>query len=276
MLKHKKGYTVTLMGLLFLHLTLFLPDLCVAQEDPEAKGLEIMQKLYEQISCRNWRSDVLMRLISRSGDVQTRHLKRLSKTDERDCEHYHLRYTSPPSVRNTTLLIIENKERSDDVWMYFPAIKKTRRLSGTNLQSSYMGTEFSYKDIKREKVDPQHNRYVYIGEEELNGLAHYIIDAYPVSKQEKSEQGYEYRRLWVRKDNYLATRINFYKQEGELLKTLVSSDMRPVGESGKFRYHQMLMTNVKGVKTELIFNMLRLDEEDPDDKYFTLNYLSQR
>ncbi len=125
------------------------PAIVFGQDDAEKKGLEIMLKYYEQMTTRNWRSDVVMRLVGRSGNTQNRHLKRLSKTDDQNQEKYHLRFLKPPRIRNTTLLMVEHLDREDDIWVYFPAIKKTQRISGTNLRASYMGTLFSYKDLKR-------------------------------------------------------------------------------------------------------------------------------
>lgn len=244
-----------------------------AQEGNEERALAIMQRHYEQMTTRNWRSDVIMQLVDRSGKVQTRHLKRLSKTDENDQEKYHLRFIDPPRIKNTTLLLIEQNSRVDDIWFYLPAIKKIKRIAGANLRASYMGTEFSFKDLKREKVNPAHNRYVFVEKKMLCGMEHHVIDAFPVSKEEQVEQGYKRRRFWIREDNHLAARIDFYDEDGDFLKTLVGSDMHEVGASGKTRYHQLTMTNRKGAKTIIQFQLLRINEEDPADKYFTKTYL---
>jgi hypothetical protein len=261
----------------FVLILVFLPLTALSQQDDtERKGLDIMLKHYGQMKTRNWRSDVTMELVDLAGKVQHRHLKRLSKTDAKDREKYHLRFLDPPRIRNTTLLMVEHIEREDDIWAYFPAIKKVQRISGANLRSSYMGTEFSYKDLKREKVDPEKNKYLFEKMEDIYQMAHYVIKAVPISKREKIEQGYQYRKLWIRQDNYLATRIEYYDEDGDHLKTLIGSDLRVVGESGKSRYFQLVMANTKGVKTILKFRMLRIDEEDPADKYFTKTHLMRK
>jgi uncharacterized protein len=244
----------------------------------EQRGLELMRRNYAQMSSRNWRSDVVMHLSDTAGNIQTRHLQRISKTDDKDQEKFHLRFVEPPSIRNTTLLIIEHKERETqtEIWFYLPAIKKVQRIAGANLRTSYMGTEFSFKDLKRERVDAAHNRYAYVGDETLDGVPHHIVDAFPISEEEMDEQGYQRRRIWLRDDNALATRIDFFDEQGSYLKTMNASEMRRVSQSGKMLYTKLAMTNRKGIKTVVLFNMLRLDEEDPDDLYFTKNYLMKR
>ncbi len=241
--------------------------------EAEKAGYEIMQKNYAQVTTKNFRSDVTMQLVEPDGKVQTRHLKRISKTSANDLEKYLLIFSEPPAIRNTALLVIENADRDDDVWFYLPALKKTKRISGSNMRASYMGTEFSFKDLKREKIGATMNKYVLLRSEQIDGVDHFVVDASPVSDKEKSEQGYKFRRIWLRKDNYLSTRVEFYGDDGELVKTLVSSDMRDVGKSGKVRYHHLVMTNKKGVKTILDFKMMRIDEEDPDEEFFTQGYL---
>jgi hypothetical protein len=246
------------------------------QTETEKKGTEIMRKYYKQMTTKNFRTDVTMQLIGRDGKVQTRHVKRLSKTDENDLEKYLIIFVDPPTVRHTSLLMIEHKDKDDDVWFYLPAPNKVKRISGTNMRGSYVGTEFTFKDIRREHVEPKDNCYVFVKNEKLAGVDHFVLDAVPVSRKEKDEQGYAGRRLWVRTDNYLTTQVEFYKDNGEHLKTLVATDMRKVGDSGKFRYHKLTMTSAKGVKTVIEFRHMEIDGKDPADKFFTKAFLTRK
>jgi hypothetical protein len=276
---------------LYVSAMIFLLTACVgaAPPDPEpaapkaakpepAKmtGHDVMKKNYEQMTTKNFRSDVLMKLMNRGGRVQTRHLKRLSKTDSNDQEKYLLIFTDPPRIRHTALLTVEHKEKDDDVWFYMPAIRKIKRISGSNMRGPYMGTEFTFKDLKREKVTPDRNRYEMIKSEQLDGVDYYVLDAFPACESEMAEQGYKRRRLWVRKDNHLASKIIFYDEDGEYMKTLIGSDMKEIGKSGKFRYCTLTMTNKKGVKTIIQFNMIRINEKDPKDNYFTKAFLTRK
>jgi hypothetical protein len=263
-------------SILIVLLSLGLASLCGDETEAEKKGREIMRKNYKQATTKNFRSDVIMKLIDRRGRTQTRHLKRISKTDDKDQERYLLIFTQPPDYRGTALLTIEHTGRDDDTWLYLPAIRKIRQMAGANLRNSYVGSEFSYKDLKREKVKPGINRYVLVKHEAVGGVDHYVIDAFAVSSKEKAEQGYKRRRIWVRSDNHLASRIDFYDKDGDFLKRLTAKDMRDVGKSGKTRYYEITMTNRKGVKTVLTFQMIRINEQPPDDKFFTRGYLMRK
>lgn len=245
------------------------------QTEEEKKGYEIMMRNYVQMTATNFRSDVIMELVDQQGKVQTRHLKRLSKIDEKDNEKYHIKFIDPPTVRNTTLLIMENSDREDDVWFYLPALKKTQRLSGASLRSSYMGTEFSFKDLKREKVPKGATKYVFVEETTMDGVKHAVIDAFSITDREKDEQGYHHRRLWIRLDNALASQIDFFDEDGKFLKRMQGADARKVGDSGHERYFKLTMTNKSGVKTIVRFELMKIGGEEVSDQYFNKEALAR-
>jgi hypothetical protein len=246
------------------------------QSEAEKKGYEIMLKNYEQMTTKNFRADVKMQLIDSDGSVQTRHVKRLSQTDDKDQESYHVRFLEPATVRDTTLLILEKESGEDDIWFYLPAMNKVKRVCGADLRGSYMGTEFSFKDVKREKIPKKLQRWVLVGSEKLDGADHHVIEAFSVTPEEQKEQGYQKRKFWIRKDNYLVSKAEFYDEDGDFLKRLICSDMREVGTSGKVRYFTYTMTSNKGRKTILHWDLLKINEEPIDEKFFSKAYLERK
>jgi outer membrane lipoprotein-sorting protein len=262
--------------LLFLSMLALCVSAAAEQTPEEKKGTEIMRKYYKEMTTKNFRTDVTMQLVDRAGKTQTRHVKRLSKTDEKDQEKFLIIFVDPPTVRHTALLMVEHENKDDDVWYYIPAIKRAKRISGSNMRNSYVGTEFTYKDIRREHVEPEENCYVYVKNEKLNGADHFVLDASPVSTKEKDEQGYGGRRLWVRADSYLVSQVEFYKENGDHLKTLVATDLRPVGDKKRPRYFKLTMTSAKGVKTIIEFKNVEIDGKDPADKFFTKAFLTSK
>jgi Outer membrane lipoprotein-sorting protein len=266
------------------------------ESEPERMARAAMKKHYLQMTDKQLITKAWMNIVERNGRKQTRHMWRMSETNKKDEERYVVVFDSPPAIRHTAVLLLEHRGRDDDTWVYLPAIRKTMRISGTNLRQSWAGTEFSYKDLKRESVSA--NRYVLVKTEKQAGQAVkapaakksptgkkgrpksmptdlLVIDAFPVTKQEKAEQGYSRRRLWIRSDNYLATRIEYYNKRNKLLKTLVASDLRHVGKTGKVRAYKSTMTNRKGRRTEVRFEEIHINEGDIDDRIFTRRYIER-
>jgi len=55
--------------------------------------------------------------------------------------------TEPKEVRGQAFLFAEQKGE-DDVWMYLPAFKVTRRIEGGQKNGSFLGSHFTYADLE--------------------------------------------------------------------------------------------------------------------------------
>lgn len=62
-----------------------------------------------------------------------------------------VRFLEPFDVRRTSVLIVENEGANDDLWVYLPALRMTRRISASQRADSFFGTDLSYED-----VEPKH------------------------------------------------------------------------------------------------------------------------
>ena len=63
------------------------------------------------------------------------------------------RFTEPEYLRGTSILIIENRDRSDDHFVYFPSQQRVRRVSSAQRADAFMGTDFAYEDFERRYVE---------------------------------------------------------------------------------------------------------------------------
>jgi hypothetical protein len=62
------------------------------------------------------------------------------------------RFTEPPEVRDTALLMLEGADGRDDFFLYLPALMRVRRVSTAQRGDSFMGTDLTYDDIQRPRV----------------------------------------------------------------------------------------------------------------------------
>jgi hypothetical protein len=59
-----------------------------------------------------------------------------------------IRFLEPYAVRRTSVLILENDGRTDDLFVYLPATRLTRHLSNSQRADSFFGTDLAYEDIE--------------------------------------------------------------------------------------------------------------------------------
>lgn len=178
----------------------------------------IMEKNFFVMKVRTLSMSALMTLITESGGVRERKLDMLMKLQKNGTDsNIVIRFLYPPDVKGTGFLQIEVPEGDDNMWVYLPALHKSRRLVSNNKKDSFFGSDFSNGDILPPKVDLY--RHTIIRSEMLNGNECYVIESVPKDEKEKRNFGYGKKLSWIRKDNFLENRIEYYDTAGQLLKT---------------------------------------------------------
>jgi len=118
--------------------------------------------------------------------------------------------------------------QEDRNWLYLPAMKRIRQITGSSRRESFVGTDFSYEDLsliqeildwKREDAEIS-----VVAEETIDGASCAVIEVVP----KDDEVGYGKIRLWLGKDDLVVHKFTFEERSGQLAKTLLLSDIRMV------------------------------------------------
>ncbi len=257
----------------FLIPALLLALFANAAQAQELSAREIMDRNDAQRRTQDEQSELTMELINKKGKKRVRKVSQLTKTRADGNENSLIRFLAPADVRGTGLLTHEQSNRDDDQWLYLPALKKIRRISASDKSDSFMGTDFAFEDLQQEELDKY--QYTLLRSEELDGQPCYVVEAIPTDAKEKKVSGYSKRIFWIRKDNFLAVQIHFYDKKNDFIKIFNATDIREIGDSGKWRAHRITMENRKSKhKTVLLFENYRINE-GLADKFFTRRYLER-
>jgi len=181
-----------------------------------------------------------------------------------------IHYLTPRNVKKTAFLTYDYPEadKDDDQWLYLPAMRKVRRISASDRGDYFLGTDFTYEDIKKEsKVTLEDYTRKTLREEELNGNPVYVIEAIPVNDEIADELGYGKVIQWVDKNIWMTRKSEFYDTRGKLLKTTLFKNIKEV--DAIWTAHRLEVDNHKtGHKTVFIFSDIVYDKEVRDD-FFT-------
>jgi hypothetical protein len=176
-------------------------------------GREVMKMVEDRPTGTTSRMMVQMSLVSESGETRNRTVEELSMKDSGGLASTLIIFHEPASVKDTRFLTKETKSADDDQWIYLPALKKVRRIAASQGSESFMGTEFTYDDMKgRELEDDTHN---LLKEESYQGKSCYVVESLP---KDPSSSQYSKRVQWVDKESLLPIRIELYDKAGKLLK----------------------------------------------------------
>lgn len=205
-------------------------------------GKEIAQKVKDRPDGDTRQAELVMKLINKRGAVRERRLISYSidvgknKKDRKSVMFFQY----PGDVKGTGFLTWDYDEahRDNDKWLYLPAMKKTRRISGSSAKQDYfMGSDFTYDDMGSRNVDEDTHRL--LGEETIDGKKCWKLESMPNDKREI----YSRKVSWIRQDCLIALKVEYYDKMGKLHRCLELSDITKV--EGFWIAQKLHMTNVQ-------------------------------
>lgn len=228
--------------------------------NPTTSATEIMQKVYDRPKGNDTQGELTMVLINKQGEQRVRKLKQYIK-DDGQTEKKIMFFISPADVKNTSFMNWSySSGKSDDQWIYLPALKKTKRISSESKNDYFMGSDFTYDDLGDRH--PKMDNHSLLREETIDGKACYVIESTPVDKS------YMYAKTitWVMKDNFIGLKREFYDKNNKLLKTLSIEKYENV--NGFWTILRTKMANVqKNHQTSMEFANVKINEGIPDAKF---------
>lgn len=191
----------------------------------EPTGLSIMQEREKRHEVKESEyNESLMQIINKKMQVKERGLVIYYQKSKTGLGKTLMKFIKPGNIRNVGLLTWEQgKAKEDDQWLYLPAGKRVKRITGGSKKNLFMGTDLSYEDLRPEKLSA--HKYTLVKEEESGGHNCWVIEATPSTKKEKRNSGYGKRLLWVRKDIFFITHAEYYNHGNRLIKTADFQDL---------------------------------------------------
>lgn len=205
---------------------------------------------------------------NQSGQELRRHFQAASKLIG-DRMHSIGRLVWPEYLRGMTILTIEAGDRGHDAFVYLPSLRKVRRV-GTGVRSdSLFGTDVTYEDLERRRVE----------EYQLNGLRSAEVRGEPVHLIEaRPLRDFNYHRVVfavARRDGAILETRYFKRGEETPFRVIVAPRDSMVSQDGHVIPSRLTVRNhARGTTTEVTFRDLRVNPPI-DDHLFSLAALEQ-
>ena len=241
----------------------------------ELSGRAIADRSFEATRLAGAEAVSVMTIIDEKGRERVRKIAQVTKLyDNGDTEKKLVRFLSPPEVKGTGLLTFDYKDKDDDIWLYMPALRKTRRIISSEKAKNFMGSEFSYADMSPPTFDDfEINR---LGEEDVDGTPCWIIEWIPKNDDIADENGYSKKISYVGKEDYVIRKSVYYDLDGDLWKELSVKEVREVDTTNhKYRPIHMVMNNKQNDRQSIL--LIEQIQYNPNvkDEYFTTRYLER-
>ena len=174
-----------------------------------------------------------------------------------------VRVVEPKKDRGNGTLIDDN-----NMWTYSPKINRVIKVPSSMMGQSWMGSDFSNKDIARadDIIDQYEHRF--LSERVVDGVTVYEIESIP---HEDAAVVWGREVLSIR-DDYVVLEHAFYDQDGDLVKALRSSEIGEMGGRTIALRQRMSKVETPDEWTEISVNSVEYDVELRDE-VFTLSNL---
>jgi len=212
------------------------------------------------------RQELLVTIVDRRKNERRRTLELFTRKTGDDSSRNILFFLSPPEVKGIGLLQWIDPHEEDRHWLYLPALKRIRQITGSSRRGSFVGTDFSYEDLTliQEILDwtREDATISLAGEEVVDGSACAMIDVVP----KDDDVGYAKIRIWLGKEDLVVHKYTFEDRKGRLAKTLLVSDIRMVKQIPAA--HRLEMRNERsGSHTIIEFSKVVFDTGLAEDLF---------
>ena len=231
---------------------------------------QIMEKADQQLQANDETVAVDFTLVNKRGKETRRKFELFSKQMSPTEERRFLRFLEPGDIKGTLLLTYDYSNKEDDIWLFLPALGKSRRISAGNKTDSFVGSDFTYEDI--ENVDLINTDFKLLRNETYEGEPCYVIEGMPANENEKKESGYSKRTFWITEKNFLPRKTEHFNKKGQLAKVLKMDDARQISGTEKYRLFRWEMADqLNGSKTIFAYTQLTLNTGVPDETFSQKN-----
>jgi hypothetical protein len=205
----------------------------------QSSAREIMEKVIDRPNGDTRYSELTMKLVNKRNRVRERRIKSYSMDIGKDTKKIMF-FNYPGDVKGTGFLTWDYDEigKDDDKWLYLPAMKKTRRISGSSAKTDYfMGSDFTYDDMGKRNVDEDTHKT--LKEETVEGQKCWVIESTSKDKRDI----YTKKISYIRQDNYVAVKVKYYDRLNKLHRILNLSEIEKI--DGFWIAQKLHMENVQ-------------------------------
>jgi len=242
----------------------------VTASGAEMTGRRVMELQKERQKSRTEVERQKVTLVDRGGDERTREARRYLKESGEDEYRGLFVFLGPADIRGTALLTWQHRDRDDDQWLYLPAKGRMQRITGGGETGYFMGTDFTYEDLKGEDLDGQ--QYVVLREDESGGTPCWVVEARPTGDGAGRRSAYGRRLLWIAKETLASLRIEYFDRRDKPLKVLTAEGWERIAGS-VWRPGKLRMENLRSGHRTLVETVERALDRELADETFTERFV---
>ena len=178
-----------------------------------------------------------------------------------------IRVTAPKKDAGNGTLMVDN-----NMWSYAPKVNRVIKVPSSMMSQSWMGSDFSNKDVSRADDIVDQYDHTLLATEEIDGHTVWTIESVP---HEEAAVVWGKEVLRIRDDDVLLKQ-EFWDQDGVLVKTLTSLEIGEMGGRTIALRQRMAKTETDDEWTEFSIQSMEFDIEISDNVFTRSNLQNPR
>lgn len=176
-----------------------------------------------------------------------------------------LRFTEPEYLRGNTLLIIEEEDGRNDIWIYQRELRRPRRVLAGHKGDSFYGSDLSFEDL--EHHDWRRFELRRLPDTTVQGKRALVVEA-----ETPSDSQYSKVVATIERDRLALLRLDLFKAGSrEPIKSLelLSSEIKE--QDGVLKPERMWVRQPgRDASTEVVFDQIEDDPQIADSVFATM------
>ena len=229
-----------------------------------------MNKSRELTITGSMSSNISLIITEKGGSIRKRLISMITKSYPNGPEKRLIKFIEPADVKGTALLIIDNKNIPDEMWIYLPALKKTRRIVSSEKGKSFMSSEFSNSDMS----SPALSDFTYKHLTASGENKQWIIESTPVNSEKADEYGYSKKVSYIASDSWQIKKMEYYNFDNKLFKIVEVKAIKLL-EGSNYVISDMIANNLlNGRSSEIMIEKI-VTNVTIEDSNFSLQNLER-
>ncbi len=181
-------------------------------------------------------------------------------------DKFFIHILEPAKDRGINFLRIKN-----EMWQYIPKINRTIKIPPSMMLQSWMGSDFTNDDLVKESSLVDDYTHTLVGHDTIRGFEAYKIELKP---KEKAAVVWDRIIEWIRVDDYVPLKAQYFNERGELVRTLVFNEIKKMDDRVIPTRMELIEEKKPGRKTILILEKVKFNRAIRSS-IFTLHYLKR-
>jgi len=178
-----------------------------------------------------------------------------------------VRVTAPKKDTGNGTLMVDN-----NMWSYAPKVNRVIKVPSSMMGQSWMGSDFSNKDVSRADDIVDQYDHTLLATEEHDGHTVFTIESIP---HEEAAVVWGKEVMRIRDDDVLVSQ-DFFDQDGVLVKSLRSTEIGTMGGRTIAIRQRMNKVDSEDEWTEFLIDSVEFDVEISDNVFTRSNLQNPR